>query len=295
MPLRPLQLGDFLSLPMKAISANRAVILGGPLLCVVIVMLAATFAATMWAIDQQDVFLYANAKLVPWSGRTIAATIVTGVLYLVTDAAAKVVVVPGVSRAILGERIGLGKAWAIARPRFPQVLLFYFLSSLIGAGVYFSIVALIDAGAFALAVPLILVAIPGSLFAAVFLGIAISAIILERIGAAASFKRAFSLMRGSSWRLVGNLFIVGFVLNMVTGAIVGLVEVILIVATVASSSLGVIIAVIIVFMVIVTVVTAIVQYSFMGSLFTLMSVDLRIRSEGLDVDLARSAEAAARR
>lgn len=296
MPLRPLQLGDFLSLPMKAISANRAVILGGPLLCVVVAMLSVAVAVTLWVIDQQDFFLYPNnSEWAPWSGRTVLACIVAVLLLIFTDAAARVLVVPGVSRGILGERITLGKAWSITRPRIPQILFFYFLVSILAVGFVLALQGLVAIGAVALVVPIAIVAIPGGLLAIVMVGVAVSAIILERISAVASFRRAFSLVRGSAWRLIGNFFVIYLVLSMVSGAITGVAEAVVFGVALSSPSLGTLIIVTIVFTVVTTVVSTVVGYSFLGSLYTLMYVDLRIRSEGFDVDLARAAEAAARR
>jgi hypothetical protein len=281
---------------MKAITANRAVILGGPLLCVVVSMLAVAAAVTLWVIDQQNYFLYASHnEWAPWSGETILASVVAGLLLLVTDAAARVLVVPGVSRGILGERITLGKAWTITRPRIPQILLFYLLVSLFAVGIVFALAGLTAIGAEAIVVPLVLAAIPGTLLAVVLVGVAVSAIILERITAMASIKRAFVLVKGSAWRLIGNFFVIYLVLYMISGAITGVAEAVVFTVAFSSPSLGTLIVVLIVFTVIVTVVSTVIQYSFLGSLFTLMYVDLRIRTEGFDVDLARAAEAAVRR
>ena len=65
MPLRPLSLGDFLNLPMKALNANRAVILGGPLLCVIVTMLAWGVALALLVVDERDWFLYPGIGLSP--------------------------------------------------------------------------------------------------------------------------------------------------------------------------------------------------------------------------------------
>ena len=140
---------------------------------------------------------------------------------LFTDAAARALVVPGVSRGILGERITLGKAWSITYPRIPQMLLFYLLVALIGIGIGLAFWALSATGAEVLVVLLVLACVPGILLAVVFVGVAVSAIVLERISAAASFRRASALMRGSAWRLIGNFFVIYLVVSMITGAING--------------------------------------------------------------------------
>ncbi len=295
MPLRPLSLGDFLNLPMKALNANRAVILGGPLLCTIVTMLTWGVALALLVVDERDWFLYPSLGYSPLRGETILALVVAFLITLFTDAAARALVVPGVSRGILGERITLGKAWSITYPRIPQMLLFYLLIALIGIGVGLAFWALSATGAVALVGLLVFACIPGVLLAIVFVGVAVSAIVLERISATASFGRAFTLMKGSSWRLIGNFFVIYLVVWMIAGAINGVPQAILTTVAGSSPSLGPLVGVTIAFVVISTVVQSVVQYSFLGSLFTLMYVDLRIRTEGFDIDLARAAEAAARR
>jgi hypothetical protein len=295
MPLRPLNLGDFLSLPVKAISANRQVILGGPLLCTVISMLVISGAVTLFVIDQQDYFRYTYGDFKPLSGETIAAIIVAIVAYIATDAAARTLIIPGISRAILGERITLGRAWALSRPRIAQVLLLYLLIT-IGAGtVVLALVGLSYSGAAALVVLLVLALIPAGLYLSVLAGVAVSALVLERLSAPAALSRAHSLMKGNAWRLIGSFLVVSIVLYFVNSAVSTVTEVVVIGVSAAGISLAAIIIVFILFVIITTVVSSMIGYSFLGSVLTLMYVDLRIRNEGFDVDLARAAEAASGR
>ncbi len=295
MPLRPLNLGDLLSLPIKAIGANRQVILGGPLLCTAISILAVTAAVTMFAIEQQDYFLYTYGQFKPFSAETIMAIIGAALVYIGTDAAARTLVIPGVSRAILGERITLGRAWALSRPRLLHILLLYLLISLVAVAAILIVVGMASGGAGELAVLVGIALIPGALYLSVLAGVAMSAIVLERISAPAALSRAISLMRGSSWRLIGSFFVVSLVLYMINNAISALMNVVLLGAGSTVSSLATLIVVLIVFLIITTIVSSMIGYSFLGSVFTLMYVDLRIRNEGFDIDLARAAEAAAGR
>lgn len=296
MPLRPLRLGDFLSLPMKAITANRQVILGGPLLCVIVTMLAVSVAVTLFVVEQQDFFLdyanYGTGTLAPMGVETILAIVIAVILMIATDAAARTLVVPGVSRAILGERISLSKAWAIARPRIPHVLLLYLLITLGAVGYLLALVGLSFAAPF-LAVLLALATIPGALYLSVLVGVAVSSLVLERISATAALSRAFSLLKGSAWRLIGNFFVVSLVLYLVNSAVSGITQVAIIGVGATSPSLATLIIVLIIFTIITTVVSSMIGYSFVGSVQTLMYVDLRIRNEGFDVDLARAAETSA--
>ena len=295
MPLRPLNLGDLISLPIKAIGANRQVILGGPLLCTVIAILAVTAAVTMFAIEQQDYFLYYYGELKPFSAETILAIIIAALVYIGTDAAARTLVIPGVSRAILGERITLGRAWALSRPRLLHILFLYLLVSLIAVAAILLVFGMATGGALELAVFVGLALIPGGLYLSVLAGVAMSAIVLERISAPKALSRAIALMKGSSWRLIGSFFVISIIMYMINNAISALMNVVLLGAGSTISSLATLIVVLIFFLIVTTVVSSMIGYSFLGSVFTLMYVDLRIRNEGFDIDLARAAEAAAGR
>jgi hypothetical protein len=122
-----------------------------------------------------------------------------------------------------------------------------------------------------------------------------SAIVLERISAPKALSRAIALMKGSSWRLIGSFFVISIIMYMINNAISALMNVVLLGAGSTISSLATLIVVLIFFLIVTTVVSSMIGYSFLGSVFTLMYVDLRIRNEGFDIDLARAAEAAAGR
>lgn len=296
MPLRPLSLGDFLSLPMKAIATNRQVILGGPLLCVILTTLASSVAAVLITLEHQDYFaFYPYLDWGPMSAISIASIVVTVVFGLATDLIARAIVVPGVSRGILGERISLKQAWSLARPRLPQLALLYLLAGFVGAALLLAFAGIALSGGPAIGALLYLALIPGSLYAGVLVGIAVSALVLERLSATRAIGRAFSLLKGSSWRLIGNLFVIGFVLYFVVLALVFSAEIVLVAAFSTSSSMTMLVMFSAIFSALVSVIVAMVSFSFLGTLLTLMYVDLRIRTEGFDVDLAQAAESAAGR
>ncbi len=304
MPLRPLQLGDFISLPMKAIQANRAVIVGGPLLCMLVTLLTLSVAVWLVVVDLYNVlFGYTSFSFSMLTGDTILAIVIALVVLILADAAARIFIIPGVSRAILGERITLARAWEITRPRVLHVLLLYFFVILIAFGgmVVLSLViaALVGAGGSAgagfLVVLIVLAMIPFTFMATVIIDVAVTAVVLEKASAGAALGRAFSLIRGNAWRLTGCMLVIQLIVSVISQVASTVPSIALTAATGTSPSPGVVAVVSIVASWITLLVYSLINYSFLGTVTTLMYVDLRIRNEGFDVDLARAAEAAARR
>ena len=302
MPLRPLQLGDYLSLPMKAMTYNRTVIIGGPLLCLVAALLAAAIAASLVVVDEWDL-IQGHGHWSSLGGGTILSIIVAIVLLLATDVTARALVVPGVSRAILGQRITLAQTWKALSGRLGQVFLLYLLVTLASVAgiVLFALIAggVGSTGSFGATIVVILlgylVLIVAAVCVAFLVGIALPALMLERLNAVASMRRAFTLLRGNFWRTFGSFLLIGFILSLINNAVSGVLQVVFLALGSLSVNVTVIIVVIVLVVVLSLVVQSVFSYSYLGALFTLMYVDLRIRTEGFDIDLARAAEAAARR
>jgi hypothetical protein len=304
MPLRPLTLGDFVSLPVKAISANRAVIVGGPLLCIVVSLLFTIPATWLGVRDAQDTILYGWA-FEGFEVGTIIAIAVAAIAYFVIDSIARCLVVPGVSRAILGQRITLSQAWTLGRSRIPHLLLLYLYLILVVAGVGAVFVGLVAAaatvggagtGAIGLVIFLLAVAaIPGFLFLVVIANVAPIAVILEGEGAAAAIRRTVRLLKGSMWRYTGISLVLAIILSVISNAFSGVAELPLVAVASTVQTVGPVVILGIILIVLAAVAQAMITYSYMGTASTLMYVDARIRNEGFDIDLARAAEAASAR
>jgi hypothetical protein len=298
MPLRPLQLGDFISLPMKAIQLNRPAIIGGPLLCMLITLAPIGVAVWLFANDWYRVFVYGHDPYMP-SGQTLLAIAIASIVFILADAAARVFVIPGVSRGILGQRLTLSQAWAIARPRIPQVLLLYLLVGLIAAGGILGIIIIAGglgaSGAEALAILIMIGLIPFVIMGTVVVYVAVAIVVLERSKASAALGRAYSLVKGNAWRLTGSILVIQLVVGIISQVVSALAETVISSAMGSSPSISEFAVVLMISFWITTLVSVILSYAFVGTVTTLMYVDLRIRNEGFDVDLARAAEAAARR
>jgi hypothetical protein len=127
------------------------------------------------------------------------------------------------------------------------------------------------------------------------LAFAAPALLLERLGVVAAFRRSWRLGTGSWWRVLGVLLLTGLIASVASGllrlpfGIIGnLVAVAMgdagnstsisgpLVVSAVVSSLG-------------TILSAAVTAPFTAAVVCLLYIDLRIRREGLDVALARAA------
>ena len=127
------------------------------------------------------------------------------------------------------------------------------------------------------------------------LGLATSALILERIGVIESLRRSWALSRGAFWRLFGIQLVTNLVVGFASGALMFPVTMIGMLAVFATSSdsPGSLASGFLVMMVIVglaQVLIAAVTTPITSTVSTLLYIDQRIRREGLDVELARAVE-----
>ncbi len=305
MPLRPLTFGDFLALPFKAMRYNRTVVIGGPLAFTLLASLAAGIAIWMMAVDPAFGLFSTTPATVGTDlprGDTWLALLVAGLLSILADVLARAIVAPGVSRAILGERITLSTAWGMVRPRLWRVIGLYGTAMAVSAillGVFFTLIALsaINNSTGALAIVLIIgipLMIAGVFLYEVGMGVAVPLIVLERGGVFASIRRTARLLRGRFWWTVLIAFVAGLLVNVAASTLQFAAQIVGSIALFASpgNSGAVIFAV---SYGVGILISSLLTYAYIGSTFAFVYVDLRIRHEGFDADLAEAAEARARR
>jgi hypothetical protein len=210
----------------------------------------------------------------------------------------------GVARAVLGERISLAKAWGLLRRRVWHLLGLYGLATIvmIAALVLFVVlyaVALTDNSGGGVVLVLLLgfpLMLAAALVYNIFIGIAVPVIVLERGRVGAAFGRTFRLIKGRFWWTVLITFVASLIAGIASYIVQIALQVIGTVAVVLLPQGGVLgLVVFAVAMTLAYLVSLVLQTSFIGSLFNFVYIDLRIRHEGFDADLAEAAEARARR
>ena len=115
------------------------------------------------------------------------------------------------------------------------------------------------------------------------------AMVLENLGVFASIGRSWSLTRGNFWRLFGINILTNIIISMVTGVFSGVVVLLGTFSTVVASSstndfMGALSITFIISMVM-TAISLLITLPFSSSVNALLYIDLRMRKEGLDVEL----------
>ncbi len=306
MPLRPATFGDFLSLPFKAIRYNRTVVIGGPLACFLIVGLVTALATWMLFTDLGIGNLFDG---LPSDGtglraETIIALALAGAMWLLSDAFARGIVAPGVARAVLGERISLGHAWGVLRARIWPVLGLYALATaalLLPLSLCVGLFALASqdsSGVAVLGVMIIAIVLlyPFALLYSVLMGVALPLIVLERGGVMASARRTFALIKGRFWWSVLIAFVASSLIGIVSGVLSNVLQFggMIILAFLPSTSEAAALIFLSASVLVSYLISAVLDSCYLGATFTIVYIDLRIRHEGFDADLAEAAEARAR-
>jgi hypothetical protein len=217
----------------------------------------------------------------------VAQSMLTGLLMVV------------LSRAVLGHRAALGEVWSSARSRLPGVVgiivlvgvalvLVFVLASV---PVFVAVVA----GAPSVVTGLLVAAmLLGSICVAIYLyvswSLAVPAYVLEPISILTALGRSFHLVHRQWWRvfailLLGQVIVV--VLGMVLAFPFSIVGELL---TGANGPSGAVLPYLVI-SAIGTIIATTVTTPFAAGITGLLYTDQRIRREGLDIELARAAEA----
>ncbi|QOR69729.1 hypothetical protein IM660_13775 [Ruania alkalisoli] len=300
-PLRPLTLGELYDGAIRSIRANPAVMFA--LTAVLVSISVAIQGVATWGFYEDLNSLMLNPEdsaLMSGDMSSLYSTMQNGVLGSLISSAVSFLVttiltgllIHSVSQSVIGRKMSLGEVWAAVRG---QILRLLGLSLLIGLmltvvlGVAIGLVAL---AALTQEVALIvivgllslLLAVVGVLVLLTFTLLATPALVLERAGILTALRRSFTLTRRAFWRILGIylltqvlVFVVASAVSYPIGAVGGLFG--SLTAINIASLIG-------------AAVTLIVTTPFVAAVTALLYIDVRIRTEALDVELARAAQGA---
>ena len=232
---------------------------------------------------------------------TIPVLAVLGVLFLLVTTVLLGLMTHVVSRAVLGQTVTAGEAWQAVRGQLPRLLGLCLLLGLIQIGSVLVLVPALIVGittenaglAFLLAVPLTLCSVALFVYLYTLFSLAAPALVLERQGVLAALGRSARLVRGSWWRITGIIFVVGLITGMVSMLFRIPFELIGMVVALATTGAGADPLAVGSAQTAISGLGFVVAQSLTGP-FTaacgvLIYVDQRMRREGLDLELARSA------
>lgn len=311
--LRPLSFGTLLMAPFKELRHNPKATIGSALIVqgiAIVLTLVVTGVVTvlmLMRIDQAaaedreeimagSLLVIVLSMLVPIIVSVIGSVFLQGVV--VTDTA----------RATLGEKPRMRDLWKATWPRLGTLLLWTLLAGgamLLAMGIIGGLgTLLIMLGGLGIAFGIVLIVL--GLIALLVLGIWIftklaivpSVIVMEKAPLRHAMARSWALTNGSFWKTFGVIAIVATILNFAAQVITTPIS--LIVSLVPplldptgsdpAAMLGFLLItelVLIVITVIVAAITAVVQ----SGALSLIYIDLRMRKEGLDLELIRFVEA----
>ena len=303
-PLRPLGVWEILDGSFRAIRANPRVMFG--LTAMVVAIVVALQAVVQWYVggllngSLDDLLQSADPSgelktgMGDQIGSSMASVLTAPFVSLATTLLTGLLIV-SVSRSVIGQRISIGDVSRIARGRIWWVLGFTMLMgvavSLVLGVVAGGAVLLARAhnwGAFAVVV---IVGVLGLTVLAAWVAVRTllvpAALMLEGAPFWTTIRRAWRLTRGSFWRLFGIYLLVQVIVSVVAGIVVYPVTILSMLVfqdptmssfgSIALTSLGEIVSL-----------TLTTVYS--AAVIALLYIDVRMRREGLDVELARAAD-----
>ncbi|HSK25350.1 MAG TPA: hypothetical protein VK894_00380 [Jiangellales bacterium] len=310
-PLRPLGIGELLDGAVTTLRQNPAAMLG--LSAVVAALSQLVQLAAVWAFYRdlavlEETTVTTGAEAVSLLSSSIGATAVSGVVTWLATVLLTGILTVVVSRAVLGERVSIGRAWQLARPQLLRLIGLTIVVALIVSAPF--VLALLPAGLAALAgasggivaslaVLGVLLAIPTAVWLYVRVALSTPALMLEtsadtatgetrRATVIGSLRRSSRLVAGSWWRVLGILLVAN-VLVWVISQVVAVPLTLLSFLVGGFSETGMMTLPGLALTGLAGIVATTITAPFIAGVTVLLYVDRRMRREGLDIALARAA------
>ena len=311
-PLRPLGFGTLLGAPFLALKRNPKATFGSALL-----VQAVTVVLSLLVLGVITFFFISRiTSAAPEDQDAVAAGGIAGLIIgalipflvsLVGTVFLQGVIVTEVARATLGEKLTLKAVWKATWPRLGHLLLWVLVATLAVLVVLAAITGivwlLVVLGGGFVAAGVILAILAGialivvGVWVSIKLSIVPSIIVLERATMAQAIRRSWRLTDGYFWRTLGVQYLIAFIVGTVSQVVLTPISFLYIMAvsaidptgTTAESWIGPVIlyVVMIVLSLLVASITSVVS----SAAIALIYVDLRMRKEGLDLELIRFVEA----
>ena len=313
-PLRPLELGTILGASFRVLRRNPRPTFGIALLIegiVSLVTLGVVGVASYFAFSRIDLSSAQDLSTITAGsyGLIAVSAIVPVLLSLVASALLQGIIVLEVSRATLGEKQTVRQLWARGRGRFGALIGYTALVALAGTVVLAAIVGLIvllvtTLGTVGIVLGVIVGILGGLATLVAFfwistkLSLVPSALMLERLTIRQAVARSWSLTTGYFWRTLGIELLVSTILNIATQVISVPLSVLgpVVIALTDPNGQGgptsvVILGAFTILALVVAVVFGAIAAVVQTATTALIYLDIRMRKEGLDLELARFVEA----
>jgi len=311
-PLRPIEFGTVLGASFQVLRRNPRPTFGAALLLNALVVFISTGISTVIVVsglerasraslsDSDTIFAGTIAL-------TLVATLLAVGISIVAQALLQGVISIEVSRATLGEKLTLRQLFEIGRGRWWALIGWTALLGVIIL-VAFAVLIGLSIGFFAFGDPiaivggiiLLLVGILGlivvTVWIATMLAFVPASIVIERLPIGAAVRRSWRLVRGAFWRILGTLLLITVMVNIAVSVVTTPIQLVATFAAPLVNPAGQIETDLTVFFalnLVVIGITAVVGA--IGAVLTtaatsLLYIDRRMRTEGLDLELQRHVE-----
>ncbi|MEV1129836.1 hypothetical protein [Agromyces sp. NPDC049794] len=311
LPLRPLGFGTLLWAPFRTLRRNPAPTFGSGLVVQLVSVVATAavfvpFLVVTFSRLESAAEADADAILSGTIGGLLLLMLVPIAISIVASAFLQGVMVIEVATGTLGDRLGFAALWRRAAKRIWPLIgwtLLVAAALLVALVIIFLIVLLagsISPVGLAVGIGVAILLGVGLLVLGAWLGVKLalvpSVIVLEHAGIRAAMARSWRLTDGFYWRTFGTLILVAVILNVAANVVVQPVSLVgtLLAVIVDPTGTGAAITITIITTVVTLIlslligsITAVVQ----AALIAVIYIDLRMRKEGLDLELERHVEA----
>ena len=310
-PLRPLTVGELFNGAFQAVRVNPQTMFGFAFAIMAVVGLVQAFFASSSTSSLTRALTSGDTDDLIYSLGSSMGSLVTDGLTLLATAFLSGMLALTVWDAVLGRKSSPADAWHRFSPRFVPVLL---ATLLIGIIEFVAIVVVLlvfmipfflvivntasarsydsasagIGGAFALIFLMVVALIVIACFLTVKFAFTSSAVVLEGLGPVDALKRSWSLSKGSFWRILGRIWLIGIVTGLISAVLGGIVGAILGVGAAAADSVGMLVA----FSAFLSALLSAVVIPVQSSFYTLMYLDERMRKENLAPMIAQEASRA---
>ena len=313
-PLRPLTLGAILGASFRVLRRNPRPTFGISLLLqgiATIVGFGVVGLVALFAFSRVDFATGDNVDTISAGSYALGglSLLVPIALSLISSALLQGIIVLEVSRATLGEKQKFSQLWARGRGRLGALIgwtILLAVAGIVALGIIVGLIVLFVSTLGTVGIVLgVLLGIVGGLGLAVVyawlttkLAFVSSALVLERLSIRGAIARSWSLTRGYFWRTFGIqllVFVILYVASQIVSTPVSVIGSLVIALTDPNGQVSattviyyaIYFFVIVALALVIGAITAVVETSTTALLY----IDLRIRKEGLDLDLARFVEA----
>ncbi|OYX58364.1 MAG: hypothetical protein B7Y93_01740 [Micrococcales bacterium 32-70-13] len=311
-PLRPLEFGTLLGASFQVLRRNPRPTFGAALLLNALVVFLSTGISTVIVVSgleraSRADFADADTIFAGTIALALVATLLAVGISIVAQALLQGIISLEVTRATLGEKLTLRQLFDLGRGRWWALIgwtallgavVMAALAVLIGLSLGFFVVG--DPLAIAGGVVVLLIGVLGLIVVSVWIGTMLAfvpaAIVIERLPLGTAVRRSWRLVRGGFWRILGTLLLVAVMVNIAASVVTTPFQLAATFAAPLVNPAGEVETDLTVFLALNLVVVAITAVvGAIGAVLTtaaasLLYIDRRMRTEGLDLELQRHVE-----